>query len=131
MPHFEQISGQTTAYVTYPSTSTDTLPTTNATLSAVQPNGQTLYQYNPAAFGRGQPPTYPYSFISNPGTYAARAYLPVPGTASASIGNPTSYEMTQLANVITQNNAVIGLPDGLNGGLFLCTILNILWLQNV
>ena len=43
--------------------------------------------------------------------------MPVPGTASASIGNPTSYQMTQLANVITQNNAAaIGLPDGLNGG---------------
>lgn len=120
---FERISGQTTAYVTYPSTSTETLPTTNATLSAVQPNGQTLYQYNPTAFGRGQPPTYPYSFM-NAGTYAARAYVPVPGTGSASIGNPTSYEMTQLANVITQNNnAVIGLPDGLSGGLSLALLL--------
>lgn len=103
--------------MTYPSTSGETQPTSNGTLNTVQPNGQALYQYNPAAFGRGQPPTYPYSFISNPGTYATRAYVPVPGTASASIGHATSYQMTQLSNVITQNNAaVIGLPDGLNGG---------------
>ena len=117
MAQFGSILGQPTTYVTYPATTGENLPTTNGALNAVQPNGQALYQYNAAAFGRGQPPTYPYSFISNPGTYAARAYVPVPGSTSASIGSTTSYQMTPLANVITQNNTdVIGLPDALNGG---------------
>ncbi|CAB4017431.1 Hypothetical predicted protein [Paramuricea clavata] len=59
MAQQQGVAGQTATYVTYPVTSGETLPTTNGTLNTVQPNGQALYQYNPAAFGRGQPPTYP------------------------------------------------------------------------
>ena len=113
---YRNFSGQTAAYVTYPVTSGESLVTSNGDLNSNQANGQALYQYNPTAFGRGQPPTYPYSFIGNPGTYAARAFVPVAGATSASIGNSSNYQMTQLANVITPNtSAVIGLPDGMNG----------------